>query len=144
MAKCKYDPDTYPQLAEGYAREGLLEKDIAKKIGIGVTTFEKYKTEYPEFFEALKRGKAPVDFKVENALLKRACGYITKEKTITKNPDGSQTVQIKEKEVPPDPTSMIFWLKNRKKAEWRDKQEVEHSGEMENKVIILPAKDIVE
>jgi hypothetical protein len=139
MAKCKYDPDLFPQLAEGYARDGLIEKDIAAKLNISVATLETYKIKYSEFLEALKRGKAPVDFEVENALLKRAKGYITTEKIITQNPDGTKTIQVKEKEVPPDTTACIFWLKNRKPREWRDKQEIEHSGEVQQSVIVLPA-----
>lgn len=34
----------------------------------------------------------------------------------------------KTKEVVPDTTAQIFWLKNRKPAQWRDKQDIEHSG----------------
>ena len=74
MAKKKYT-DEFPALAEMHAREGMIESDIAKKLGVSITTFEQYKKQYPEFLAALKRGKAPIDFEVESALLKRALGY---------------------------------------------------------------------
>jgi len=35
-----------------------------------------------------------------------------------------------DEELPPDPTSMIFYLKNRRPDRWRDKQEVEHKGDL--------------
>jgi len=150
MAKCKYDPKTFPALVEGYARDGMIEKDIAKKLGVSVATFETYKTRFPEVLASLKKGKAPIDFEVENALLKRAMGYETREekiiKDVVKNPDGSiksegsARVEITKKIVPPDTTACIFWLKNRKPAEWRDKRDIEVSGEIDQTVFILPAK----
>lgn len=38
------------------------------------------------------------------------------------------------KQVSPDVLAQIFWLKNRKPGQWRDKQEVEHSGGVENRL----------
>ncbi len=74
MAKEKYRDD-FPLLAEGYAREGMIDVEIAAKLGINKDTLYKYQKKYPEFLESIKKGKAPVDFMVENALLKRALGY---------------------------------------------------------------------
>lgn len=139
MAKTKYDPDTFPLRVEGMARDGLVEADMAKALGIAQSSLSNYKLRYPEFQAALDRGKAPVDVQVENALFKRACGYETEEKVITKMPDGSTRVEIRKKQVPPDTVACIFWLKNRKPKQWRDKQEVEHSGQVEQSVIILPS-----
>lgn len=140
MAKSKYDPETFPLLIEGYAREGLIEEDICKKLGVGVTTFNRYKQDYPEVLEALKRGKAPVDFEVESALLKKALGYsYESEKIIESEKDGRRTEKTIV-HVPPDTTAQIFWLKNRKPAEWRDKRDVEVSGEIDQTVFVLPAK----
>ena len=67
----------------------------------------------------LKKGKEIVDIQVENALLKRALGYVSKEQKVTK--DG-EIIEL-EKEIPPDTTAQIFWLKNRKPDKWRDKVE---------------------
>ena len=62
----KYE-DTFPLLAEGYAREGMIDKEIAAKLGVSEATFYEYQKKYPEFSEAIKRGKKPVDVEVENA-----------------------------------------------------------------------------
>ncbi|MEK3993690.1 helix-turn-helix domain-containing protein [Psychrobacillus sp. FSL K6-2365] len=43
----------------------------------------------------------------------------------------SVLVEEKIKDVAPDTTAQIFWLKNRKPDKWRDKQNIEHSGSME-------------
>lgn len=135
MAKNKYDPDTFPTLVEGYAREGMIEKEIASKLNISVATFETYKTKYPEFLEALKRGKAPVDIEVEKALLRRALGYDFKEhKTINSDKEGFKEEDIY-KHQPGDTTAMIFWLKNRKPDKWRDKQDIEMSGSVGVQII---------
>jgi hypothetical protein len=149
MAKKKYT-DEFPALAEMYAREGMIEVDIAKKLGVSETTFESYKNKYPEFLAALKRGKEPVDFQVECALLKRALGYTYTEtkREMVKLDDGADVVRSMTetiKEVVPDVTAQIFWLKNRNPQRWRDVKGVEMTGkdgkDLYAGVIVLPAKD---
>ena len=113
---------------EGWARDGLTDIQIAQNIGIAVSTLNNWKNKYIELMESLKRGKEVVDRQVENALLKRALGYEYQElKTEVSDKDGIKTVTTI-KEVTPDVTAMIFWLKNRKPKEWRDKQEITHDG----------------
>ncbi len=110
---------------EGWAREGLTDAQIAAKMGINTSTLYKYQVDFKEITEALKRGKAPVDTQVENMLLKRAMGYEYEEVTteIYDMPDGTQHKHIKKtkKQVVPDTTAQIFWLKNRRPDKWRDK-----------------------
>ena len=62
------------ELIEGWARDGLIDEQIAEKMGIGIRTLYEYKEKYPQFSQALKRNKEVVDAKVEKALLKRALG----------------------------------------------------------------------
>lgn len=81
---------------------------------------------YSEISEALKRGKEVIDRQVENALLKRALGYKYYEVTIE---GGVETKRVT-KEVVPDTTAQIFWLKNRKPDVWRDKKDVGLAGEL--------------
>lgn len=121
----------------GWARDGLTEKQIAKNCGVAERTFCTWKEKYPAITSALKKGKAPVDLEVENALLKSALGYtITVKKPIKvkeekQKPGVGKVVTEKieyvdeEVHVPPNTTAQIFWLKNRRPDKWRDKQVVE-------------------
>jgi transposase-like protein len=119
-------------LIEGWARDGLTDEQIAHNIGIATSTLYEWKKQYAEISEALKRGKAVVDRMVENALLKRALGYEYKE-VREKFEKGICTERtVTKKEVIPDTTAQIFWLKNRKPDEWRDKRFVEDSIEFED------------
>ena len=123
-------------LLEGWARDGLTDEQIAKNIGINRTTLYDWKKKETNIADALKKGKEVIDFEVENALLKRALGYEYEEETYE---NGILTKKVK-KQVPPDTTAQIFWLKNRKKAQWRDKVEYEANNEELNKVKELLAK----
>ena len=105
---------------EAWARDGLTDEQIAHNMGICRDTLIQWKKRFPDISDTLKRGKEIVDIKVENALLKRALGY-----------------SCDNKEVPPDITAIIFWLKNRRPDKWRDKQNLEHSGEIKNNPFAL-------
>lgn len=130
-------------LVEGWARDGLTDEQIANNLGISIQTFYTYNKNYLEFFESLKKGKEIVDYEVENALLKKALGYEYKEVTrenVLNYETGKYEMRITKeviKQVTPDTTAQIFWLKNRKPEKWRDKQQIEHSGEINN-----PFKDL--
>ena len=100
-------------MIEGWARDGLTDEQIAGNMGISTGRLYEWKKSYREIDEALKRGKAPVDIQVENALLKKALGG--------------------------DVTAMIFWLKNRKPKQWRDKPEMKADNE-----VLVAAKKLLE
>ncbi len=124
MAKGKYQKWLEPEsliLLEGWARDGLTDEQIAHNMGITVKTLWVWKNKYGKLCNALKKGKEVVDTIVENALLKRALGYRYDEVTIE---DGIETKRVT-KEVQPDTTAQIFWLKNRRPDKWRDKQKEE-------------------
>lgn len=104
MAKSKWeDVKEKLILVEGWARDGLINEQIAEKLGINPDTLYQYQKKYPEFSEALKRGKEIVDYEVENALLKNAL-------------DGNVTAQI-------------YWLNNRKPKQWKNKRENEANND---------------
>ncbi len=94
----KYDTHVAPRLGEveDWLRNGATEADIARNLGIAMSTLCEYKKEFSEFSEVLKKTRACVDAEVENALL--------------------------EKCRKGDTTAIIFWLKNRRPKQWRDKQ----------------------
>ena len=139
MAKGKYQEwlteEGLLQL-EAWARDGLTNEQIAANMGITRETLRVWCITYSAISATLKRGKAVVDIQVENALLKRALGYTYKEVTREKifNPETGQyeLMPTKEvtKEVVPDTTAQIFWLKNRKPEQWRDKRDVSVEGEL--------------
>ena len=112
-------------LLEGWARDGLTDEQIAKNIGINRTTLYDWKKKETNIADALKKGKEIIDFEVENALLKRALGYEYEEEIYE---NGILTKKVK-KQVAPDTTAQIFWLKNRKKEQWREKVEVVKTDE---------------
>lgn len=142
MAKGKYQDWLEPEgllKLEGWARDGLVDEQIAQNIGIVASTLYEWKKQYPEISDALKKGKEVVDRQVENALLKRALGYEYDEITTE---FGKETKRVT-KQVVPDVTAQIFWLKNRKPDQWRDKRDIEHSGEIGGVVIVddIPKPD---
>ena len=130
MAKGKYQEWLEPEgllKIEGWARDGLTDEQIAHNMGITAKTLYEWKNKYGEICESLKRGKEVVDRQVENALLKRALGYeYEEEKENFENGICLERTITKKEEVA-DTTAQIFWLKNRKPDEWRDKPEAEQS-----------------
>lgn len=133
MAKGKYEYWLTPEgllKLEGWARDGLTDEQIAYNMGICRDTLIQWKKRYSDISDTLKKGKEVVDRQVENALLKRALGYKYTEVTKERTEGGFVVTKEVTKEVVPDTTAQIFWLKNRKPNEWRDKQNVELEGEL--------------
>lgn len=138
---------------EAWARNGLTDEQIAHNMGIRRSTLYEWKRRFPLISDTLKKGKEVVDIQVENALLKRALGYtfteVTKERVVDYDPQtgevvGSHMEITKEvtKEVQPDVTAQIFWLKNRKPDVWRDRKDVGLSGEVNNPMAGLSTKEL--
>ena len=131
------EPDNLIKL-EGWARDGLTDEQIAHNIGINVSTLYAWKVKYNEFSEVLKRGKEVVDRIVENALLKSAMGYkfdeVVKERIYNPETGESEMVEVKRttKDVAPNVTALIFWLKNRQSEKWRDTKNVNAAVEVKN------------
>ena len=120
---------------EGWAREGLTDEQIAQNIGITRSTFYAWMLRFSDISDAIKKGKAPVDFEVENALLKSALGYyVTIKEPIKvrtekqKQGEGKiveEHIEYADKQIyiQPQVTAQVFWLKNRKPKHWKDKVE---------------------
>lgn len=105
MAKCKYQRWLEPDgliLLEGWARDGLTDEQISLNMGVSVKTLYEWKKSHLPICEALKKGKAVIDYEVENALCQKALSG--------------------------DVTAQIFWLKNRRPQVWRDKPEPTSNG----------------
>lgn len=108
-------------LVEGWKRDGLTDEQIARNLGVSKHTLIKWKKNIPDFLDAIKKGKEVSDYKLENALHKRAVGYYYEEETVTNK---GEVVKIKKYEHA-NPTSLIFALKNRLPHKYRDKVEQE-------------------
>lgn len=137
MAKGKYEYWLTPEgllKLEGWARDGLTDEQIAENAGINPATLYVWKKKYPEISESLKRGKEVVDRQVENALLKRALGYEYEE--VKEKFEGNVMTErtVTKKEVVPDVTAQIFWLKNRKREAWADRQNIEISQPIDDSI----------
>jgi len=136
----KYDPEYHPKEAEYLSSLGIIDLEIAKAFDIVSSTFYDWKRTFPEFSEALKRGKATADQKVVDSLYKRACGTFVTE---TKRVDDGSSVRIEttEKYVA-DTTAMIFWLTNRQKEDWKRMQSTEVSGPEGKPLVVKVLKGV--
>lgn len=113
----------YKQTAYTLALLGATDASIASALSVSIQTINNWKKQHIEFFVALKRGKEIADGKVAEALYKRATGYNHKDVDL-KVIDGNIVKTKITKYYPPDTVACIFWLKNRQKVDWRDKQEI--------------------
>lgn len=116
---------------EAWARDGLTDVQIAHNMGVAYSTFRIWRDDYKALSAVLKRGKEVVDIEVENKLFKNAMGFHYEEvKTYIEEVNGveKERKEIFKRYAQPNTTAQIFWLKNRKPQQWRDRQEVEHSG----------------
>lgn len=119
---------------EGWARDGLTDEQIAENMSIGYSTLQTWKVKYQDIQDTLKKGKEVVDRQVENALLKRALGYEYEE--VKEKFEGGVLTErtVTKKEVIPDTTAQIFWLKNRKRDVWTDRQNIELSQPIDDSI----------
>lgn len=117
-------------LIEGWSRDGLTNEQIAQNMGIVRDTLHRWSMKNKDIYDALKNGKEVSDREVENALFKNAVGFHYTEEQLT---DTGEIVQVS-KYHKPNTTAQIFWLKNRKPSVWRDKQNIEHDGNIEKNV----------
>lgn len=140
--KAKYDFENDKVILakiEELARDGAQDKDIAAYLGYNETHFCEIKGRYPKLTEALKKGRSPLDFNVENSLFKKCIGYKEKVQKPIKvkekyYDDQGRMCEIErveiveyEETVYPEVTAQIFWLKNRKPKMW-NRQPVEEDA----------------
>jgi len=105
----KFDLRRHPAWAQGLARIGNTDKDIAREFGISRSTLGEWKKKYPELSVATSIGRSEANMAVLNALHRRACGFAYTEKKVVQLPDGEKRLEITEKEVVPDPGAIRLW-----------------------------------
>ena len=140
MAKAKFE---YWLTKEGllqigaWARDGLIDEQIAHNMGIRRKTLYEWKKKYSDIRDALKINKEIADIEIENALYKKAMGFVATdiiyEKQYNEQKGEYELVPVRktEKEIPPDTTAQIFWLKNRKPNVWSDRKDFNLKGEVD-------------
>lgn len=104
---------------------GATDVEMADFFDVAVSTFYKWKNEFPQFSEALKAGKEFADERVERSLYHKAIGYTFDSEKVFQYQGEIVRAPVRE-HVPPDTTAAIFWLKNRRPDEWRDVHKHEH------------------
>lgn len=134
-----YQPE-YAEQVRKLCEKGFTDPEIADFFDVSIRTIYRWKLNHEEFCQGLKLGKDVPDDRTERSLYHRANGYSWKEQQAFKLKDveyedgkkvrETERVEVVEvnKHVPPDATSAIFWLKNRRKDHWRDRHEHEMSG----------------
>lgn len=122
----KYQPEFVEQAAK-LCKLGATDRELADFFEVAESTLNLWKLEYSEFSESLKRGKEEADARVEQSLYRRALGY-SHDAVHVSNYQGAVTLTPIVEHHPPDTTACIFWLKNRKPADWRDKVETVHEA----------------
>lgn len=138
MNKSKYDENVKPKLflIEAWARDGIQQKEMAKKLGVPYSSFCEYIKVHPQLKSALKIGREEKDVCLENSAFKSALGYKTKQikKEAVWNPkDQAFEMRVSEevtKEMPANPAMLKFLMINRMPEKYKDKQVTEHEGEI--------------
>ena len=114
----------YAQIAFGMTLIGATDKDLANAFEVDEKTINTWKSRYPKFLQSIKNGKEKADAQVGQRLFSRAMGYDAPDTHIAVY-EGSVIKTPIIKHYPPDVTAQIFWLKNRRPKQFRDKPEVE-------------------
>ena len=130
----------YDELAYNYCLLGAKDSQLATFLGVDEATINRWKKAHPSFCESLKGGKVQADAEIAQSLFHRAKGYTHPEVKVFNN-QGEIVTHDVVKHYAPDPTSMIFWLKNRQPELWRDKQPNEEK-EQESQPITIVFKDV--
>lgn len=118
-----YKPE-YAKIAAAATRAGLTDKELADVFEVSERTIHRWKLDHEDFCQSLKIGKDVADDRVERSLFQMAIGYEQEEVKIFMPAGATEPVYAPyTAKVAPSPTAAIFWLKNRRKDEWRDKRE---------------------
>ena len=113
--------------ARKYCLLGATNEQLAELLEVATSTVDKWLAEKPEFSGAVKAGRAVADARVAQCLFGRATGYDCPEDKVFLH-EGQPVIVPTVKHYPPDTTAAIFWLKNRRRADWKDYKAVEVSG----------------
>lgn len=118
-------------LLAGKARECITKRELAEKMGVSENTLYRWMKKYPKIADAVKKGRELTDIEVENAILKKALGFQTKEIKTVKKADGSKEVTTVLKSIPPDISAATTWLVRRCPEKWSDRTEASINSQID-------------
>lgn len=119
--------EEYDNLVYKYSLLGATDSQMAEFLEVAESTFHKWKHDFPSFSESIKRGKALADAEVADSLYKRATGYTHTETKVFNNQGEIMTHDV-EKHYAPDPTAIAYWLNNRQRGNWAQRQETTNTN----------------
>jgi hypothetical protein len=135
----QYKPEFVEKVA-GMCLAGATDMEIADELEVSITTLYNWRAKHPEFLAAIRYGKEHADERVERSLYQRAVGFEYPAVKIGFDKDGTPLFAQYREYYPPDSAAAKHWLNNRKSDEWRDKQEVNHGGEVGIRSILVPER----
>lgn len=124
-----YDPSMNDQ-ARKLALLGLNDEEMSKFFGVSPQTFYNWQHENPAFFEAVQAGKVVADANVADSLYKRATGEHVEIEKVVKRDGQHEVIKIKTY-IPGEAGAAMNWLKNRRRQDWQDKVDHNHTGSIE-------------
>jgi len=124
-----YNPKYHDDWGWSLALKGATNEEIADAFGITARTLIRWMNRYQTLKEKINEGKASANSRVERNLYEMTKGYEVEEeqRILDVNSEGKSKIGkivVTKKHVPPNVTAIIFWLKNRDPAVWRDRHEL--------------------
>lgn len=140
----KYKPEEHPKVARELTGNGRTLVDLAELFEVNPDTITEWQAAHPEFSVAIKLGREDATDRVERALYERAVGYkhpTVKPMVVSGGQGMGSSIEMVNltEQYPPDTAAAALWLKNRRAKEWRDRQEIEHSGTLTLEQILAVA-----
>lgn len=120
--------DSYCDQAYRLCLLGYTDEELAKFFSVARSTLSAWKLDYPEFSDSIKNGREDADSRVAKSMFERAIGYSHPEEKVFLD-KGEIIVHKTVKHYPPDTQAGIFLLTNRQRSRFKDKKDLEHTGE---------------
>lgn len=143
--KSKYETHIKPYLdrIKIWVAKGATQQEVAEKLGVALSTLKLWKGKYPALMTALQAPQGDIDDQVEAALYRRCMGYdyeeVTRWQTIGRNGELIWLERRATRHLPPDPSSVQFWLTNRRPQEWKRMPETKaEEKDSDTGVVMLP------
>lgn len=110
----KYDTNVKPRFNEitEWLQIGATEKEIAENLGVNQKVFCKYKKQYSELNDLIKKGRKQPVQAIKAALYKRAIGFTYTESKFIEDDEGHWKKETYTKAALPDPTAAMMLLKH--------------------------------